>query len=161
MINQDSINVFQNPVDSVRVAAQDVTSEKITNLLDFTESMGALWNLVHVEYIFFICVSYYIVVTRVKGVRTNSVGRRNLLLFFLTIVWGLVGYLWRGTPILNLLVTGLCVNAFYEFIFKSVFKTLERFGITPLPGWHVEEIRTEKQNDINKAEQVKKQPHYD
>jgi hypothetical protein len=154
-MTQDSINVFQNPVDSVRVAAQDVTSEQITNLLDFNESMGALWNLIHLEYIFFVCVSYYILVTRVKGIKTNSVGRRNLLLFSLTVIWGLLGYFWRGTPALNLLVTGLCVNAFYEFIFKGIFKALERFGITPLPGWHVEEIRVEKQSDIDRAEKVK------
>lgn len=155
MIQQDSINVFQNPVDSVRVSAQDVTSEKITNLLDFTESLQALWNLIHLEYIFFVCVSYYIFVTRVRGVRTNTVGKRNLLLFILTVVWGFIGYFWRGTPVLNLLVTGLCVNAFYEFIFKGIFKALERFGITPLPEWHVQEIKEEKQNDIQRAEQSK------
>src|SRR5688572_13793511 len=149
---QDTINVFPNPVDSVRVAAQDVTSEQITNLLDFNESMSALWNLIHLEYIFFVCVSYYILVTRVQGIKTNSVGRRNLLLFSLTVIWGLLGYFWRCTPALNLLVTGLCVNAFYEFIFKGIFKALERFGITPLPGWHVEEIRVEKQSDIDRAE---------
>lgn len=71
-------------------------------------------------------------------------------MFILTVVWGAAGYFWRGTPLLNLLVTGLCVNAFYEFIFKSIFKALERFGITPLPGWHAEEIKQEKLNDIEK-----------
>jgi hypothetical protein len=157
-MSQDSISVFQNPVDSTRVAAQDITSEQVTNLLDWQESLGALWNLIHLEYIFFICVSYYIVVTRVKGIKTNSAGRRNLLIAILTILWGLIGYLWRSTPVLNLLVTGVCVNAFYEFIFKGAFKALERFGITPLPGWHVEEIKQEKQADIARAESVKKEP---
>lgn len=153
---KDSLNVFQNPVDSVRVAAQDVTSEQVTNLLDFSESLNALWNLIHLEYIFFVCVTYYIVVTRVQGLKTNTVGRRNLLLFSLTVIWGFVAYFWRHTPALNLLVTGFCVNAFYEFIFKGIFKALERFGVTPLPGWHVEEIRQEKQGDITRAENTQK-----
>ena len=154
---QDSIEVFETPVDSVRVAAEDVTSEKITNLLNFGESFQALWNLIHLEYIFFVCVTYYIFVTRVRAIKTNTVGRPNILLFTLTVFWGFVGYFWRDIPLLNLLTTGLCVTAFYEFIFKKIFKALERFGITPLPGWHVEEIRVEKQGDIDRAEQVKVQ----
>lgn len=152
----DSLQIFQNPVDSVRVAAQDVTSEEVTNLLDFQESLNALWHLVHIEYIFFVCVSYYVIVTRIQKLKTNTVGRRNLLLFSLTVIWGIVGYFWRHTPVLNLLVTGFCVNAFYEFIFKGIFKALERFGITPLPGWHVEEIKQEKQADIARAENVQR-----
>lgn len=152
MPQQDSFSIFQNPVDSTRVAAQDITSEQVTNLLNFDESLGALWNLIHLEYIFFVIITYYIIVTRVRVIKTNSAGRRNLLLFTLTLIWGLIGYFWRGIPALNLLVTGLCVNAFYEFIFKGVFKALEKFGITPLPEWHVDEIRVEKKADIVTAE---------
>lgn len=152
----DSIDVFPNPIDSVRVAAQDVTSEQVTNLLNFNESIGALWNLIHLEYIFFVCVTYYIVVTRVQVLKTNTFWKRNLLLFVLTVIWGFVGHLWRNIPVLNLLVTGFCVNAFYEFIFKGIFKALERFGVTPLPGWHVEEIKQEKQADIERAETLQR-----
>jgi hypothetical protein len=156
MPQSDSFTVFETPVDSVRVAAQDVTSSPITSLLNLSESLEALWNLIHLEYIFFVCVSYYIVVTRIPWLKTNTFGRRNLTLFILTVLWGLIGHLWRGTPTLNLLVTGLCVNAFYEFIFKGAFRLLERWGITPLPGWQVEEIRKEKEGDIARAQSVQK-----
>jgi hypothetical protein len=158
-MKQDTLNVFQNPVDSVRVAAEDVTSEKITSLLDFQESLYALWNLAVPEYIAFVCVSYYVIVTRVQVIKTNSVGRRNLLMLILTVVWGIAGYYWREKAVLNLLATGLFVNAAYEYIFKGIFKTLERVGFTPLPGWHVEEIREEKEKDIIRAEQNKNQNH--
>lgn len=165
-MDQDSISVFKSSVDGVSahtqdvtVAAEDVTSERITNMLDFNESFHALWNLIHVEYIFFVVVSYYIFVTRVRAVRTHTIGRRNILLFCLTVIWGVIAHLWRETPVLKLLVTGLIVNASYEYIFKSIFKALERFGVTPLPGWHVEEIRTEKTNDIARAESVKNVNH--
>jgi hypothetical protein len=154
----DSIDVFQNPVDSVRVAAQDVTSNEVTQMLNFTESLQALWNLVHLEYIFFVCVTYYIVVTRIPVIKTNSIWRRNLVMFLSTVVWGIVAYYWRHIAVLNILVTGLCVNAFYEFILKGAFRALEKFGITPLPGWHVEEIKEEKQKDIARAESVERQP---
>ncbi len=156
MIQQDSFTVFQNPVDSVRVSAQDVTSEKVTNLLDLTESLGALWNLVHIEYIAFVCVLYYIFVTRVQGLKTNTAGRRNLLMLVLTGLCGLGEYFLRAASPLSLFVTALLVNAAYEYIFKWIFRMLERFGWTPLPGWHVEEIKVEKQNDIARAEQVQK-----
>jgi hypothetical protein len=150
----DSIDVFPTPVDSLRVAVQDVTSSEVTNLMDFSESLNALWQLIHMEYIFFVCVTYYIVVTRVQVLKTNTFWKRNLLLFSLTVVWGIVAHLWREIPVLNILVTGFCVNAFYEFIFKGIFKALERFGITPLPGWHVEEIKQEKQADMARADAV-------
>lgn len=158
MTNLDSIDVFQNPVDSVRVAAQDVTSDEITNMLNFTESLQALWNLVHLEYIFFVCVTYYIIVTRIPVIRTNKLWRRNMVMGITTIVWGIVGYYWRGIGVLNLLVTGLCVNAFQEFVFRAAFRGLERFGITPLPEWHVNEIREEKKEDIVRAESTQQIP---
>jgi len=158
MTQQDSFTVFQNPVDSVRISAQDITSEKVTGLLDFQESLQALWNLVHVEYIAFVLVSYYILVTRVQFIKTNSTGRRNFIMIALTFVWGLAEYFLRCNGVLSLLVTGLFVNASWEYIFKYIFRALERFGWTPLPGWHVEEIKQEKQNDITRAEKVKTKP---
>lgn len=156
MIQQDSFTVFQNPVDSTRVAAQDITSEKVTNLLDLTESLGALWNLVHIEYIAFVCVTYYIFVTRVQAIRTNSAGRRNMLMLILTVAYGLLEHYWRDASPLSLFVTALFVNASYEYIFKWIFRALEKFGWTPLPGWHVEEIRAEKAKDVVRAESVQK-----
>lgn len=156
MIQQDSFTVFQNPVDSTRVAAQDITSEKVTNLLDLTESLGALWNLVHIEYIAFVCVTYYIFVTRVQAIKTNSGARRNLLMLILTMAYGVGEYYLRGASPLSLFVTALFVNASYEYIFKWIFRALEKFGWTPLPGWHVEEIRAEKAQDVVRAESVKK-----
>src|SRR5688572_15138635 len=158
MIQQDSFTVFQNPVDSTRVAAQDITSDKVTNLLDITESLGALWNLVHIEYIAFVCVTYYIFVTRIQAIRTNSTGRRNLLMLILTAVYGFLEYYWRDASPLSLFVTALFVNASYEYIFKWIFRALEKFGWTPLPGWHVEEIRAEKARDVVRAESVQKPP---
>lgn len=155
-MQQDSFTVFQNPVDSTRVSAQDITSEKVTNLLDIQESLGALWNLVHIEYIAFVCITYYIFVTRVQGMKTNTPARRNILMLFLTAAYGCGEYFLRGASPLSLFVTALFVNASYEYIFKWIFRALEKFGWTPLPGWHVEEIRVEKQNDITRAEQVKK-----
>ena len=161
MIQQDStdsITVFPNPVESVTVAAQDITSEKVTNLLDLTESLGALWNLVHIEYIAFVCVTYYIFVTRVQGLRTNTAARRNILMLALTAVDGFLEFYWRGASPLSLFVTALFVNASYEYIFKWIFRALEKFGWTPLPGWHVEEIRAEKAQDVVRAESVQKPP---
>lgn len=155
---QDSFNVFQNPVDSMRVAAQDITSERVTNMLDLTESISALWNLVHIEYIAFVCVTYYIFVTRVQGLKTNTAGRRNLLMLVITAAYGVGEHFLRDASPLSLFVTALFVNASYEYIFKWIFRALEKFGWTPLPGWHVEEIRVEKQGDIDRAEQVKKPP---
>jgi len=154
----DSIDVFENPVDSLRVAAQDVTSSEVTKMLDVTESLQALWNLVHIEYIAFVCVTYYIFVTRVQGIRTNTAGKRNLLMLILTIAYGFGENLLRGASSLSLFVTALFVNASYEYIFKWIFRALEKFGWTPLPGWHVEEIKLEKNKDIARAELVQKQP---
>lgn len=156
MQEQDSFTVFQNPVDSVRVAAQDITSEKVTSLLDMTESITALWNLVIIEYIAFVLVSYYIVITRVQFIKTNSAARRNATMLALTAIWGFVEYYWRDNPILDVLVTALLVNASWEYLFKWAFRALEKFGWTPLPAWHVEEIKAEKQKDIVRAETVKK-----
>lgn len=157
-MSQDSIQVFENPVESVQVAAEDVTSEEITSLLNWEESFYALWNLVHIEYIIFVCVFYYIIVTRVQAIRTNTVSRRNYLMLGLTIVGGLIGYFWKQIPPLNLLSTGAFINFCYEHIFKWGFKALEKFGWTPLPAWHVEEIKQEKLSDINRAEEVKIKP---
>jgi hypothetical protein len=154
----DSIDVFENPVDSLRVAAQDVTSNEVTQMLNLTESLQALWNLVHIEYIAFVCVTYYIFVTRVQGIRTNTAGKRNLLMLILTIAYGFGENLLRGASSLSLFVTALFVNASYEYIFKWIFRALEKFGWTPLPGWHVEEIKLEKSKDIARAELVQKQP---
>lgn len=154
----DSIDVFETPVDSIRVAAEDITSNEVTQTLDLTESLQALWNLVHVEYIAFVCVAFYIVVTRVRPIKTNSKGRRNILMLILTAAFGLLEYFWRGASALSLFTTALMVNASQEYIFMWIFKALEKFGWTPLPEWHVEEIREEKQKDIAKAEAVKKQP---
>lgn len=139
----------------MRVAAQDITSESVTGLLDFWESVSALWNLVHLEYIAFVCVSYYIIVTRVQFIRTNSTGRRNFLMLLLTVAWGIAQYYWRGTPVLNVIATGMFVNFCYEHIFKWAFRGLERIGWTPLPAWHVLEIQEEKRKDIARAESVK------
>ncbi len=154
----DSIDVFQNPVDSLRVAAQDVTSNEVTKMLDLTESLQALLNLVHIEYIAFVCVTYYIFVTRIQGLKTNTAGRRNLLMLILTIAYGIGENLLRGASSLSLFVSALFVNASYEYIFKWIFRALEKFGWAPLPGWHVEEIKEEKQKDIVRAEQSKQQP---
>lgn len=151
----DSIDVFPTPVDSFRVAAQDVTSQQITNLLDFTDSIVAFWNLINVEYVLFVCLTYYIVCKRVPFIKTNSVGRRNFLIFSLTIIYGAVGYLWRDAPLLNLFVTGASVNAFYEFILKGIFKILERWGILKLPDWYINEVQDEKLNDIDAVQKLK------
>ena len=151
----DSIDVFQNPVDSLRVAAQDVTSNEVTKLLDVNESLQALWNLVHIEYIAFVCVTYYIFVTRIQGLKTNTAGRRNLLMLILTVAYGIGENLLRDASSLSLFVSALFVNASYEYIFKWIFRLLEKFGWTPLPGWHVEEIKEEKQKDIARAESLK------
>lgn len=156
MIQQDSFTVFENPVDSLRVSAQDVTSERVTSLLNWEESLQALWNMVHLEYIAFVCVTYYIVVTRVRGIKTNSAGRRNFIMFALTVIYGVGEYLWLEAAILSLFVTALFVNASYEYIFKWAFRLLEKFGWTPLPEWHVQEIKEEKQADIARAELVQK-----
>lgn len=147
---QDSISVFTFPVDSVRIATQDITSDKITNLLDFQDSLIALAHLINIEYIAFVCLSYYIIVTRVQIIKTNSKTRRNILIAILTVFWGTIGYYWRGVPILNLLVTALSVNAFWEFIFKGFFAVLERVGLH-LPAWYVEELTDEKHQDIARA----------
>jgi K+-sensing histidine kinase KdpD len=155
-MNQDSITVFQNPVDSTRVAAQDVTSEKVLNLLDYTEQLNALWQVMHLEYIALVCVSYYIIVTRVQFIKTNSLGRRNVIMFVLTVVWGAVIHYWREAAFYSVVCNALFVNAAYEYIFKRIFRVLERFGWAPLPGWHVEEIKQEKQADIDRAESLKK-----
>ena len=154
----DSIDVFQNPVDSVRVAAQDVTSNEITQMLDVTESLQALWNLVHPEFIAFVCVSFYIIVTRVQAIRTNSSGRRNFIMFALTLVYGFGEYYLRGASALSLFVTALFINAAHEYIFKWIFRLLEKLGWTPLPAWHVEEIKQESEKNIARAETVKQQP---
>lgn len=152
-MSQDTINVFQNPVDSVRVAVEDVTSNQITQMMDFTESLVALWNLVEPVYIILVCVIYYVIVTRVQFIKTNTVGRRNALMLIVTIVAGVVAHFWHSVPSFDLLVSGLFVNFCYEHLFKRGFKVLERFGFTPLPQWHIEEIRKEKENDIKRAEQ--------
>jgi hypothetical protein len=156
MIQQDSFTVFENPVDSVRVSAENITSEQVTNLLNWRESLQALWNLVHLEYIVFVLVTYYIVVTRVQFIKTNSTGRRNLIMLILTVVWGIAEHFWRGNAILNIIVTGLLVQFCWEFLFKWAFRGLEKIGWTPLPAWHVEEIRAEKQRDVVRAESVQK-----
>lgn len=153
---QDSIDVFETPVDSLRVAAQDITSEQVTNKLDLWESLQALWNLVHPEYLAFVCAAFYIFVTRVQFIRTNSQGRRNALMIILTIVVGFVEYYWRAASPLSLFVTAGFMNAAREYIFKWLFMGLEKLGWTPLPAWHVEEIKAEKQRDIHRAETVKK-----
>jgi len=152
----DTINVFQNPVDSVRVAAQDVTSDQITNMLNVWESVVAFVHLFHLEYVALVCISYYVIVTRIPFIKTNAMWKRNVCMFLLIIGWGLFGYYYRGTPFLNILVTGLCTTAFYEFIFKGFFRLLERWGITPLPEWHSLEIKDEKMQDIKRAEDLTK-----
>jgi hypothetical protein len=154
---QDSIDVFENPVDSVRVAVQDITSQQVTNKLDLWESLVAFWNLVHPEYLAFVCLAYYIFVTRVQFIKTNTKGRRNLLMLVLTSLVGFVQFYWREASPLSLFVTAGFVNAAREYIFKWIFMGLEKIGWTPLPEWYVEDIREEKMKDIARAEQVKKQ----
>lgn len=155
---QDSIDVFPTPVDSVRVAAQDVTSQQITKLLDLTDSLQALWNMIDPLYIFFVCVTYYIVVTRVSIIKTNSKDKRNALIAALIIIIGIVFHFWRGLTLLDSFVTGLSTMAFYEFIFKKIFSVFERVGLAPLPEWHVEELKVEKQNDIAQAQLLQQKP---
>lgn len=154
---QDTFNVFQNPVDSMRVAAQDITSESVTHMLNWEESLQAVWNLVHLGYVALVCVTYYIVVTRVQAIKTNSKAKRNLLMLILTVAWGIINHFWLDTPFLKLLTTAMFINFCYENIFKWGFLALEKLGWTPLPEWHVEELRVEKQGDIDRAEQVKKE----
>lgn len=151
---QDSIDVFQNPVDSLRVAVQDITSEKVANQLDLWESLNALWNLVHPEYLAFVCLAYYIFVTRIQFIRTNSKGRRNILMLILTVIVGLLEFYWREASPLSLFVTAGFMNAAREYIFKWLFIGLEKLGWTPLPEWHVEEMMEEKLKDIARIEQI-------
>jgi len=156
MTQQDTFTVFQNPVDSVRVAAQDITSQQVASQLDLWESLMALWNLVHPEYLAFVCVAYYIFVTRVQFIRTNTQGRRNLLMLVLTTIVGLIEWYFRSASPLSLFVTAGFINAAREYIFKWLFMGLEKLGWTPLPEWHVQEIKEEKQKDIVRAESVQK-----
>lgn len=157
MQGPDSFDVFPNPVDSIgRVAAQDITSESITKALRFGESIIAYGHLINIEYVIFVCVAYYIIVKRVPGLKTNSVNRRNILLFVLTIFFGFVGHVWRNVPILNCFVTGSLVFGFYEIIFKKMATLIEKTGLVKLPEWYIEEVQEEKLRDIEQLEAIKK-----
>jgi hypothetical protein len=94
-------------------------------------------------------------VTRIPGIKTNSAWKRNLLLFTLAVIWGYVELKFRDYPWLDVIATFSIINAAYEYLFKWFFRLLEKIGWAPLPGWYVEEIKVEKQNDINHAEKAK------
>lgn len=152
----DSLNVFPTPVDSLRVAAQDITSEQVTQTLNLWESVQAMLHLLNFEFAVFVMLSYYIVVTRIPFIKTNSVGKRNLTIALLTIIWGLFEVFVRHVPWLNILVTGLSMNAFYEYAFKWFFTVvLAKLGVK-LPSAYVDEVQEEKRNDIAKLEEVRK-----
>jgi len=154
----DTLNIFENPVDSIRVAVQNITTDEVTGLLNLGEAVVAFLRLLVPLYIILVCVSYYVAVKRIPGLKTNSVSRRNLLMLILTVAWGFIIHLWQEEPILDCLVTGLCVFAFYELIFKKLATSLEKTGFIKLPEWYIDEVQEEKRNDIAQIDKLKIKP---
>mgnify|MGYP003504963930 CR=1 FL=1 len=156
---QDSLDVFENPVDTVgRIALQDITSEQVTSHLEWTESFIAFFKLLNPEYVLLVVIAYQVVVVRLPFIKTNSKVKRNIAMGVLIVLFGCFGYFYRNTPLLNVLVTGMCVFGFYEAVFKGVFWVLGQWFKIPLPKWYVDELEEEKLRDIAEARAKEKPP---
>lgn len=151
----DSFDVFATPIDSVRVAAQDITSHAVTEKLDFFESIWALRHLIEPLYILLVILLYYIVVKRIPGLKTNTPLKRNAAMFVISVIVGIFQVVLQKTPYLNVLVTGMGMFAFYELIFKGIFHVLEERFKLKLPDAYIDEVVEEKKADIAKVESLR------